>query len=208
MLRFRLSRTVSRKYNASQQAGRGDFHPMANKKSSTIGKERKKQESFADLLEKAPKLKSFQRATVAGILFQSDQDGKFVIQTPDGVFYELNVQAVAQHRILDQRGEYTIVEVEVPACELSENAPSSPLLSGGGRAIIAATGPPAPSGQVFYHSDPTTAHNQVDAVANDSTHPIRKYWRFESEGPSPFQQFGDPFSKTAVSSGKRTDDAN
>jgi len=39
--------------------------------------------------------------------------GKFVLQTADGIFHELNVKSVEQFKILERDGKFTVVEIQL-----------------------------------------------------------------------------------------------
>jgi len=163
---------------------------MANRKVPAAKGKPRRRASFANLLKKAPKIANFRRATVSGVLFQSEQKGKFVLQTAEGILHELNVKAVEQYRVLERRGEFTVVEIKVPARELSEGtALSRAPMTNEQFAEQLSKLPPG-------FSDPEQAQVHLNAFKEDPAHPIHQYWRFGRKVESPFREFDHPCPPT------------
>jgi hypothetical protein len=167
---------------------------MGNQKRKKLGNDKPKPETFGTLLADAPKIKNLWRATIAGILFQSDRKGKFVLQTADGTFYEFNVQSVEAYRVLKQKGEYVVVEVTTSARELSDGTLSPHILTSHRHLTKAAIAFSAPAGEHLLPPNRRRLHDHLATIAKDSAHPIHQYWEFDTTTLSPFQQFGHPFS--------------
>jgi hypothetical protein len=169
---------------------------MAKQQGAARGKTPRKAASFSNLLKKAPKIKNFWRTTLSGVLFQSDENGKFVLQTADGVFHELNVSSVKHYRVLQEKGEFTIIEVQVSTRDLSETtmfrqaAPSKEQFSDRLSKLPA------------HLSDPQIAQNYLDALVKDPAHPIHQYWQFGQPIKSPFTGSDHPFASTLEADSK------
>ena len=163
---------------------------MANRKLPPAKGKPRRKASFSNFLKTAPKIKSFRKATISGVLFQSEQRGKFVLQTAEGIHHELNVKSVEQYKVLERKGEFTVVEIEVPARELSEGAAfSRALMTNEQFAEQLSKLPP-------HLSDPKRAHVHLNAFKEDPAHPIHQYWQFGKTAESPFKKFDHPFPPT------------
>jgi hypothetical protein len=163
---------------------------MANRKVPTAKGKPRRKASFSNLLKTAPTIKSFRRATVSGVLFQSEQKGKFVLQTAEGIHHELNVKSVEQYKVLERRGKFTVVEIKVPARDLLEDAAfSGAPLTNEQFADELSKLPP-------HLSDPEHAQSHLNAFKEDPAHPIHQYWQFGKTAESPFRKFDHPFPPT------------
>jgi hypothetical protein len=166
---------------------------MANRKPlSTKGRSRRPL-AFGDLLRTAPKIKNFRRVRLSGLLFRSGDRGKFILQTADGTFYELNSGSVEHFQVLERRGEFTVVEVEVPASAISRDAPpaQSPIAKGSPVDDFLAVS----SGS----SSATDAQAHLNLLKEDPAHPIHQYWQFDRTGDSLFKDVDHPLSSSQKS---------
>jgi hypothetical protein len=160
---------------------------MANRKLTPAKGKPRRKASFSNLLKTAPKIKSFRKATISGVLFQSEQRDKFVLQTAEGIHHELNIKSVEQYRVLGRRGEFTVVEIEVPTRELSEGAAFSRVLMTNEQFAEQLSKLPP------HLSDPKRANVHLNAFKEDLDHPIHQYWQFGRKVESPFREFSPPF---------------
>jgi hypothetical protein len=116
--------------------------------------------------------------------------GKFVLQTADGIFHELNVKSVEQFKILERDGKFTVVEIQLPSRELGEGETfSTDVLTKEEFADQLSKLPAA-------LSDPEQAQIHLSALEKDSAHPIHQYWQFGRVAESAFKEFDHPFPQS------------
>jgi hypothetical protein len=161
------------------------------------GKQRvlKNERSFPRLVQKAPHLPEFAHAKLVGFLYRSRDSKKFVLQAPDGTFYELLLRDVKQFAVLEQLTTHIVVQVDLPLQKVIEGAVgTSSRLS-----RVPSQLPTFASEEWSKQASMTQelATNMASSLADSS---IKRLPSVEAEfakwGESPFQRFDSPFAKS------------
>jgi hypothetical protein len=87
----------------------------------------RKQEQFEELLKRAPKA-SEDELTLTGVVMQSSEEGRFRLQDAAGRQFDLPVEAVAGHRVIEEADGAPVVEVRLRREALNQGGAGVPFI--------------------------------------------------------------------------------